>query len=285
MAGLVFVNPRSGPDDSSAEVRERFAAHRVEETDPDGLAEQVRQSLDDKPDFVGVAGGDGTIRTVAQEIVGTDTPLLAIPAGTRNHFARDLCIDTIEAAADAAAAGMCKRIDVGRVNGQVFVNNSSIGLYPKIVVRREVHERRVPKAVANMAAAYEQLRHGHRLVVEVDGKRMRIWLSFIGNGRYGDGLWDLADRESLDGHELDVRLVQADPPLARLRVVGALVLGRLARSPLITTYRVTAVTMDLDRPKVEVALDGEVQSMEPPLDYESMADGLVVLVPPAGDGN
>jgi len=283
VTGLVFVNPRSGPDDSSTEVRERFAAHRVEETEPDGLAEQVRDAIDGKPDFIGVAGGDGTIRTVAQELVGTDIPLLAIPAGTRNHFARDLCIDTIEAAADAADAGLSRRIDVGRVNGQVFVNNSSIGLYPKIVVRREVHERRVPKAVANVVAAYEQLRHGHRLVVEVDGTRMRIWLSFIGNGRYGEGLWDLADRESLDGHELDVRLVQADRPLARLRVVGALVLGRLARSPLITTQRSTAVTMELDRTKVEVALDGEVQTMAPPLHYESVAGALVVLAPPAPD--
>lgn len=283
MAGLVFVNPRSGPDDSSAEVRERFGAHRVEETDPDGLADQVRHAMAEQPEFIGVAGGDGTMRTVAQELVGTDTPLLAIPAGTRNHFARDLCIDTIEAAANVAAAGISRRIDVGRVNGQVFVNNSSIGLYPKIVVQREVRERHVPKAVANVAAAYEQLRHGHRLVVEVDGKRMRIWLSFIGNGRYGDGLWDLADRESLDGHELDVRVVQADPPLARLRVVGALVLGRLARSPLITTQRSTAVTVELDRPKVEVALDGEVQTMAPPLHYESVAGGLVVLAPPAAD--
>jgi undecaprenyl-diphosphatase len=112
---------------------------------------------------------------------------------------------------------------------------------------------------------------------------VHIWLSFIGNGRYGDGLWDLADRESLDEHVLDVRLVRADRPLARFRVVGALVLGRLARSPLIMTREANTVTIDLDRAGVEVALDGEVEKLEPPLRYESVAGGLAVLVPAASD--
>jgi diacylglycerol kinase family enzyme len=280
VAGIVFINPASGPDDAGVEVRERFAGHAIEEADPEELAKQVGAAVHDRPDFIGVAGGDGTIRSVAQELVGGDVPLLAIPAGTRNHFARDLCLDTIEKAAAAVTNGTTRSIDVGRVNGQVFVNNSSIGAYPKIVVRREVHEKRVPKRIANIAAAYEQLRHGRRLTVEVDGETLPIWLSFIGNGRYGDGLWDLADRESLDEHVLDVRLVHADRPLARLRVIGALLLGRLARSPLITTHTTSAVTLDLDRAEVEVALDGEVDKLRPPLRYESVAGGLLVLVPP-----
>lgn len=280
MAGIVFMNPTSGPDDTGDEVRERFSGHTVEETDVDNLAKQVNAAIEDRPDFIGVAGGDGTIRTVAQELVGGDVPLLAIPAGTRNHFAGDLCIDSIETAAAAVTTGTTRRIDVGRVNGHIFINNSSIGAYPKIVIRREIHEKRVPKRIANIVAAYEQLRHGRRLAITIDGDSLSIWLSFIGNGRYGDGLWDLADRETLDENVLDVRVVHADRPLARLRVVGALLLGRLARSPLITTHTTADVTIELNRAEVDVALDGEVEKLRPPLHYESIGRGLLVLVPP-----
>ena len=171
-----------------------------------------------------------------------------------------------------------RRIDTGCVNGRVFVNNSSIGLYPKIVIRREAHERRLPKGVAQLVAAWEQLRHGRRVTVDLDGRRLRAWLVFVGNGLYGEGLVDLADRDSLDDGLLDVRVVRADRRLARVRVVGAVLLGRLGTSPLIVRERCRACTIDLDRPAVDVALDGEVEVLQTPLRYECAPRSLPVLV-------
>ena len=280
MPGLVLVNPASGKDETRAsELADRFPGHQVEECSPDEIEARVRAALDQGVSFVAVAGGDGTIRSVAAVLVGTGTPLLPIPAGTRNHFARDLGVPELDDAVAAAGGGDRLEIDIGRVNGHIFLNNSSIGIYPAIVISREFHQRRVRKGVANLVAVWEQLRHGHRFWVDVAGHRDRVWMVFVGNGRYGEGLLDLADRESLDDHVLDVRIARADRPLARVRILGALFLGRLARSPLMHRVTAPSISLDVRRPSIEVALDGEVERIDTPLCYESVPGALTVLVP------
>src|SRR6266511_4943051 len=89
------------------------------------------------------AGGDGTINAVASALVGTDTPLGILPLGTLNHFAKDLRIPLdLESAARTIIARRMIRVDVGEVNGRIFLNNSSLGIYPRIVEAREEHRRR-----------------------------------------------------------------------------------------------------------------------------------------------
>jgi diacylglycerol kinase family enzyme len=279
MAGVVLVNPASGPDDTDLDaLRERFEGHRVVECRPEDLGDEAAAAVKDGADFVAVAGGDGTIRLAAAQLAGTGVPLLPVPEGTRNHFAHDVGIDDLDDAA-RAQHGRRAEVDIGRVNGHYFVNNSSVGLYPKIVIRRERHQRRLGKGTANVVAAYDQLRSGAKVRVEVDGVSHVAWMVFVGNGVYGVGLLDLTDRDRLDANVLDLRIVRADEPLSRLRVVGALLLGRLARSPLVIRRHTPAVTIHLDRATVDVALDGEVETLEPPLVYESLAGQLTVLRP------
>jgi undecaprenyl-diphosphatase len=277
------VNPDSGPEETSvAALSKRFPGHHVAEASPEDLVEAVKAAVADGVAFVGAAGGDGTIRLVAEQLVGTGVPLLPIPAGTRNHFAKDLGVADLDAA-EKAADGKVIDIDVGCVNGRYFVNNSSIGLYPKIVIRREAHQRRLRKGVANVVAAYEQLREGARVDVEIDGVTHRAWMVFVGNGTYGEGLLDLADRECLNDGLLDVRVALADRPLSRLRIVGALFLGRLARCPLVERWQTKATVVNLNRGHVEVALDGEVETLSTPLRFACVAQDLKVLVPVATD--
>ena len=206
-------------------------------------------------------------------------PLLPVSAGTRNHFARDIGLGDLDAAASAAESGMVRMVDVGWVNDRCFINNSSIGLYPKIVIRREAHERRMPKALATVVAAFGQLRRNDRITVTIDDHRHDAWMVFVGNGRYGEGVLDLADRESIDDNALDVRIARADRPLARLRIVAALLLGRLASSQAIEQFTCTSTTLRVGRAEVEVALDGEVEAPGSPLAYTSDAASLPVLVP------
>jgi undecaprenyl-diphosphatase len=282
-AGLILVNPGSGPDETTADdLRGDFPGHRVEDCEPDQLTDRVREAMSAGVPFIGVAGGDGTIRAAAEQLAGTDTPLLVVPAGTRNHFAKDLGTGSLEAAA-AAATGTLRHVDIGMVNGRGFVNNSSVGIYPKIVVRRELHQRRLSKGIANLVAGWEQLRFGRRITVEVDGTPHRAWLVFVGNGVYGEGLLDLTDRGSLEDGTLDLRVVRADRPLARFRVVAAVVLGRLARSPLVIRKRCRSCTVNLPQATVEVALDGEVETLGTPLRYEVQPRALPVLVPRDAD--
>lgn len=277
--GAIFVNPSSGPDSTSADdLRERFPDHSVEEMRPEQLAEAVRKAVAEGASFIGAAGGDGTIRLVAGQLAGTDVPLLPIPAGTRNHFAKDVGVVDLDAA-EKAAAGRIIAVDVGQVNDRYFINNSSIGLYPKIVIRRELHQRRLRKGVANVVAAYEQLREGGRVDVEIDGTTHRAWMVFVGNGTYGEGLLDLADRERMNDGLLDVRVARADRPLSRLRIVGALLFGRLAVCPLVEQRITSATVVNLNRKQAEVALDGEVERLDTPLRYQCLAGRLLVLVP------
>ena len=119
--------------------------------------------------------------------LGTGIALLPIPAGTRNHFARDLGIPTLDDAVAAAQHGRTVKIDLGRVNDTVFVNNSSIGLYPRMVMTRDRDYHPLPKLLQNVIAGYKQLRAGRRITVDVGGRPHRAWLVFVGNARYG--LW------------------------------------------------------------------------------------------------
>jgi undecaprenyl-diphosphatase len=289
--GIVLVNPTSGPDDTSArDLADLFVGHDVEECAPERLPERVKEAVAGGADFVGIAGGDGTVRTAVEAIMalGDDAcPLLVVPTGTRNHFAGDLGIGSVDDAVAATGSGRVQRVDVGCVNGRLFVNNSSVGIYPRIVVTRESQGRRLggmrlPKGVATAVATYRQLRRNSRFSVavdELDGSPFMAWMVFVGNGHYGDGLLDLSDRDTLQDGLLDVRIVRANHPLARARIVGALLLGRLARCPLVVRLSPPRTTLRLDRDDVEVALDGEVERLTTPLRYESRPGTLAVLIP------
>ncbi len=281
VAGIVFLNPDSGPEPTGlAELAGHFPGHEVVECDPSDLPERVEAAVKGGADFVAVAGGDGTIRCAAHALAGTGVPMLPIPAGTRNHFAREVGIDDLHVAGHVAAgAADLRHVDLGEVNGLRFVNNSSVGIYPRIVVTREAHGERWPKGLATVAAAWEQLRHGRRFRVTIEGRSYRAWMVFVGNGPYGRGLLRLNAREALDQNTLDFRLARADSPFARARIVLALIFGWLDRSPLLVQRRCREIELSVDRRTVEVALDGEVERLQQPLRYRSIPKALAVLVP------
>lgn len=280
-AGIVLVNPESGPrPDPTSEVRAHFAGHEVVECEGGDLEELARAAIDRGAAFVAMAGGDGSIRCVASLLAGTGIPLVPVPTGTRNHFSRELGIETVAAAA-AALDGTPRKVDLAEVNGERFVNNASIGFYAALVRERDVHERRLPKALANLTAAWAQARKGHRFRIEVQGRRYRAWLVFVGNGCYGEGLTDLMTRDVLDGAALDVRILRAGVALARTRTVLALLLGRLTDTPLMVRTEEQEVELRLRTRQVEVALDGEVLRLDAPLRFRSLPGALTVLVPGA----
>jgi undecaprenyl-diphosphatase len=280
--GLVLCNPASGTDDTAlTELRACFPDHDVEMCSTGQLRRRVRAAREDGRPFVGIAGGDGTIRTAAEELAHSDTALLPIPAGTHNHFAKAVGIETIDDAAKAADpdGGTARLVDLGRVNGRIFVNNSSVGFYPGVVQQRE-SRRTLPKPLANMLATVHQLRTGRRITVRVDGRPVVAWLVFVGNGCYGERMTDLPSRECLDDNLLDVRVVRADQRFARVRLVAALLSGRLARAAVMDRRTCREIVIDIrDRREVDVALDGEVMPLTKPLRYESDAAALRVLVP------
>jgi YegS/Rv2252/BmrU family lipid kinase len=233
-------------------------------------------------------GGDGTINAVASALVGTDTALGILPLGTRNHFAKDLQIPLdLESAARTITAGRMIHVDVGEVNGRVFLNNASLGIYPRIVEAREEHQRRGRrKWLAFCLAALTVLRRYPllRVRVSVDGHELvrTTPIIFVGNNEYAlEGL-NMGARQCLDKGCLSVYVLHRTGRWGLLRLALHRLFGKQRDADgfdaLCTReLRVEARRM---RKRMRVALDGEITTMHAPLQYRIRPAALRVIVPP-----
>jgi diacylglycerol kinase family enzyme len=238
-------------------------------------------------DAVIAAGGDGTVSAVAAGVVASraDIALGVIPLGTLNHFAKDLGVRDLETAVNAIAAGETRRIDAGEVNGRVFINNSSIGLYPEIVVQRDEHQKATGagKWRAMLRAAWRMLIRFPLLHVAVvlAGKMFsaRTPVVFVGNNEYEIGLGALGVRKRLDAGAISVYTMRTT---SRLRMLWIAIkeLVRRGDPPEIDVHAVDRADIVTTKRTVKVALDGEVTRMKPPLTYRSLPGVLRVFAPP-----
>jgi diacylglycerol kinase family enzyme len=238
-------------------------------------------------DGVVVGGGDGSIHTVAGVLAGTGVPLGVLPLGTLNHFAKDLGIPTDLAGAVAAIAGGESRpVDVAEVNGLVFVNNSSIGIYPAMVLdrerRRRVHGR--AKWVAMALAAWRTLRFLplRRLAICAAGwtEPCRTPCVFVGNNEYGLAPRSFGTRGRLDGGALWLCVARPQSRLALLWLAVRSAVGLLRQSRDLRTFTADSAEILSRRKRLLVAVDGEVEIMRAPLSYRTRPGALRVFVPP-----
>lgn len=288
---IAIANAASGAGDGDeAELDAWCRRHGIERRDPgDDLEAAVRDAAGAHPPYIAVVGGDGTLRTAAGVLADGDVPLLPVPGGTFNHFARSLSIGDLDAASAAIESGRVRSVPVAEVDeaaggptiSHVFLNTCAIGWYPEMVRTRERLRERLPRPVAAAAAFAAHLPRLRRFSVEVDGVAHRAWLLWAGNGRYGTGVGDVAERESLDAGVLDVRIALADARFARAWVIADLFRGRLDDSDrLERTVTSRPVTARLRRRQVTAALDAEVVELRSPFTFVPAARWLPVLVPP-----
>lgn len=254
-------------------------------TDADGIARAAREAVDDGHTVVAAAGGDGTVSTVASVLVSTGVTLGVLPLGTLNHFAKDLRIPLeIDKAVETIVKGCVANVDVGEVNGRTFINNSSVGLYPRLVVERErLRTRRRPKWLA-MALAVPRVmaRYGWLSVrLEAGGIRRqdRTPFVFVGNNQYKlEGL-NIGARERLDCGCLQVCIAPEMKRSHLIRAIGAAFFGRLSRSGAVEMFLTSECTIDAHRRELLVSYDGEVSRVPTPLVYTTRPRALSVIVP------
>ena len=233
-----------------------------------------------------VGGGDGTISAAASALVGTKTKLGILPLGTLNHFSRDLGIPAdIGEAAKLIAAGSEKRVDVAEMNGRIFINNSAIGLYPLMVVDRDLQRKRLgrSKRLAMLVASLRALaRFNHqRLTLTVNDEKARIDtpLLFVGNNDYRLDIGAPGQRESLDDGELCVLVMRKK---TRTGLIGASIralFDRTRRDDMVRIDSVERLRVGSHRGQLAVSLDGEVVRSAPPLDYRIRKQALTVIAP------
>jgi diacylglycerol kinase family enzyme len=260
--GFLIINPRAGDERPSAdELREEAEQRGIEARllgEDEDLVE-IARSAPAGP--LGMAGGDGSLALVADVALERDLAFVAIPFGTRNHFARDLGLDRDDPlGALAAFSGHERRIDVGRVNDRLFLNNVSLGLYARLVHRREHHRKR-RALFARLRALALLLRQPGSLGFSIDGAPVSARVLLVANNDYKLDLFSLGERERLDEGRLHLYAAEG-------------VLPRNWEERADESFRV-----DARAGWVRAAVDGEAERLQTPLDFKIEPRALRVLVP------
>jgi diacylglycerol kinase family enzyme len=280
-------------DDLRAELEAAFRKHAISASfefvpgsELRAAAERaVKRATAGEIDAIVAGGGDGTIHTVASAGAGTDIPLGIIPLGTLNHFAKDLKIPlAVEDAVAVISGGVHRLVDVGEVNGEIFINNSSIGIYPYVVLDRDRRRKRqgLSKWPAMIMAGFRAFWNLplHRLRIRAQNwqEACRSPCVFIGNNEYHLKGSSFGSRERLDDGELCLFVARQQSRLALLWVAVRCVAGLVDQSDL-RTVATPAVEVSSRRKRLLVAFDGEIQWMQTPLHYRTRPAALRVLVP------
>ncbi len=277
-----------GSDDKLRELFDRHGCrvrlHRVEQGEK--IPEVAAAAIRDGARVIVAGGGDGTINAVAAEVAGTDAVLGVLPLGTLNHFAKDLGIPLeIEEAVAVIAAGREASVDIAEVNGHCFINNSSIGIYPRIVHAREQwqHRHGLGKGLALALAVIDVLR-GYRQIgvrLEVEGKARQVSgpFVFVGNNEYNVEGFDLGSRDSLSGGLLSVYVAHRVGRLGLLGLLLRALVGRLRTADGFDVYTAREISVEPHGARVDVSTDGEIIGMKSPLEYRIRPGALRVIVP------
>lgn len=246
----------------------------------------ARRAAPEKPLAIVAGGGDGTINAVASTLVGLDIALGVLPLGTFNHFAKDLNIPLeLEAAAHNIIAGRAVQIDVGEVNGRIFLNNSSLGLYPSIVLHRDNQQRQLGRskwpafawATLTMLRRYPFL--GVRLSTNDRELVRRTPFVFVGNNEYQMESMNISARGCLDAGQLSLYMPHRTGRLGLLRLALRALFGRLREAKDFDALCTKEIWIETRRKRLPVAIDGEVTPMETPLHYRVRPGALRVIVP------
>ena len=251
----------------------------------DELVSLARRAVSEKNSRVAAGGGDGTVNAVAGVVAGTDAALGVLPMGTLNHFAKDAGIPLdLEAAVRNFFTGRVVKVDVGEVNGRVFVNNSGIGVYPHLVREREQQQRRGHSkwlafviAVAAVLRRYSRLRVRLHLSEAEALARLTPFL-FVGNNKYEVAGLEIGRRLSLTSGRL---WVCTAPRPARRTLIGMAwrtLTGHVSDHEL-NAIEVEEIWVDAATPRINVSTDGEVSLMAAPLHYRIRPGALGVVLP------
>ncbi|MGH3468340.1 MAG: diacylglycerol/lipid kinase family protein, partial [Thermocrispum sp.] len=288
---VALINPSSGDGDFDPIELARIAWPLATFVYPDGdIREQVQKAIDARAATrrpvraLAVAGGDGTVAAMASVAADNDLPLALIPAGTMNHFARDVGVTSMRDADRATEDGTAAGLDLGHletyqdddVDRRWFLNTASIGGYPEMVRVRGVLQRRYSKWLAGVIAMARTLRHSRPMRVTLNGEPRLVWMIFVGNGSYLPKGFAPTRRPALDTGRLDVRYLRADLPYSRARFLLATVTNTLRTSHVYRQTDIPELDVRLLDGNRRVATDGEVGPLGNRFVFRSKPDALTI---------
>lgn len=285
-----------GPDDLENRLQEALESCtdqevRIVAEPPETLFDTVDGLIGELSggDEVWVAGGDGTVTSIARKLIRRDITLGIIPLGTMNLLARDLGVPMqIEPAVEALAAAPVRRIDIGRMNGEPFLVKSALGLYPEMVVDRE-RRRRVSglgKWPAMFKSMWRTLRRSRRMTVEIaidnHVRTVRTTAIVVANNALAFHPGRIFTRPVLDAGQLAIYVSHKKTKLGAFGQTLEVFLGSLAEDPEIEVIRAPEATLSFHHSR-PIANDGEVESVRSPVHYAIDPKALTVRYPSAAE--
>jgi diacylglycerol kinase family enzyme len=278
----LIMNPKSGGGkvekfDLKRKAEELGAeVFLIDGSEPIDVAKVAREAVAQGADLLGVAGGDGTQALVAGIAAEHGIPFVVISAGTRNHFALDLGLnrENPSACLGALSDGVELRVDLGRINGQVFVNNASFGAYAEVVETPAYRDDKL-NTTLNLLPDLLQGQRGVRLSARADDTEIRSPQALlVANNPYGTGdIAGLSRRARLDAGVLGVIGVKVR------NVQQAIDLLRGRRAVGVRVLRTKKIEITADAPQIPVGVDGEALSMSTPVVCTISPGALRVWVP------
>lgn len=294
----VIINAGSGSvlgEETAQSLRERFIAFGVKanihlaETGAE-IESLAKHAIESDAEIIVAGGGDGTISTLAVEVSKAGKTLGVLPLGTLNNFSKDIGIpQDLSGAVRVIATGETNLIDLAEVNDRIFINNSSIGLYPRMVLRREKQQRLGSgKWIAAFWAALRIFRISPFLKVRIslDGKQFlrKTPFVFVGNNEYEMELYNIGRRPTLDDGKLSVYFLHRGGRWGVILLLFHTIFGRLRQWKDFEEVSTEEITIETRRKRIPVAFDGEVRTMTTPLHYKILPKALKVIVPAEDDG-
>jgi diacylglycerol kinase family enzyme len=287
----VLLNPRAGTQNDAVMQRVSDAFRDAGAGEPDiriiegaSVRTAASEALAHGSTILVAGGGDGTVSAVASAIVGSDAALGILPLGTLNHFAKDVGVPLdLDEAVRAIAGGNIVQIDVGDVNGRPFINNASVGMYASLISERQAMQRLGRrKWLAHGLAAARVWRRYHRLHVflRADGRERAVSTPFIfvGNNEYQLSGLELGGRKKLDAGRLHVCMAPGMPRRRVARMIIVAIFADICRLEGFESFSASEVTLDSGTARLRVSLDGEVITLDSPLDFRIRARALRVIV-------
>jgi YegS/Rv2252/BmrU family lipid kinase len=283
--GAVAADPKIG-DKVAAALKDAGVDADVELIGGGDCAVRCRAIAERGDELLVVGGGDGTISAAASALAGTETTLGILPLGTLNHFARDLGVPTkLEEAAKLIAERPERHVDVAEMNDRIFINNSAIGLYPLMVLDRDLQRKRLgrSKRLAMIVASLRTLaRFGHqRLTLTVNDEKARIDtpLLFVGNNDYRIDIGAPGQRESVEDGRLSVFVMRKKTRLGFIAASVRALFNRTRQDDMVKLEDVQRLRVSSRKRMLAVSLDGEVVRAELPFDYKIRRKALRVIAP------
>ena len=298
---LVLLNQSAGTlaasrtGDEPRRIADGFRAGGVEadvrSVDPADLERLARDAAADGSEYDAVVagGGDGTLNTIASALSGTAAAFGVLPLGTHNHFAKDMNVPLdLDAAVAALARGTLREVDVGEVNGRLFLNFSGVGLHPLMVRHREAQRaaRGRGKFFALFVALFRVLRRPPVMRVRIDGggqsvRRMTPSV-IVCNNPHQMQVFGVESVSYADRGVLNVYLARSTKWFGLAWLIVRAMFRRLDTAKNFESMALRELAISTRRRTARVSIDGEVVDMETPLRYRVRRGGLKVIVPSSG---